>query len=114
MSEISVWYWPTLIFIALLGMWDLYSKIRAFEFSGFHFYLTAGILEGAPFFIGAVIFAFYPNAGIGLFFFMYILSRMAKGWERSQEQKVNQKEPSRWDEWQSKRSRQSFLSRLFL
>jgi hypothetical protein len=115
MIPTDFWYWLAFVPLLLLWCWLLIGKIRASALSGFRFYWIAGLLQAVPFFVSAILFIFFPRFGIGWFLVVALIpSMLSQRWERSQEKKAEQAEPSRWEAWESKRAQQRFWSRLFL
>lgn len=110
----NIWLWLSSVLCIVLGAWYCLGKIRASQVSGYSFYVTAGILQGAPFFIGAIWLFFDPNVTIGWFFLVYISSRLGVLWTGLQEQKAQKLDPARWETWRAQRAQFSPLNRLFL
>ena len=114
MSQESFWYWLALIVIPLLGLWYFVSNIRASVISGYSFYIATALLQGVPFFLVSILFVFFPNTGIALFFLAYIPNQLGKFWNSLQERKARENDPARWEVWQMKRAKLSTWNRLFL
>ena len=113
MVKNSFWYWAAFIFLVVVGFWLLLKMVRAYRLSGFRFYLFSGFIFGLPFIFWALIFYYFPNAGIIPFFFVFIITRLGQEWGKDQEEKASQTDASRWEEYQSRVSKEGLLARIF-
>jgi hypothetical protein len=102
------------VFITLVGIWVIYSMVRAYRLSGYRFYLTTGLVAGIPYVLRALVFYYAPSLVLILFLVVLVLSRIGPEWGKDQEEKAERDDPSRWAEWRSKRSKRNLIDRLFL
>jgi hypothetical protein len=113
MPENSLWFWATFLLLLLIGFWVLAKLVRAYRLSGFRFYLYSGLILGIPFLAWALIFYYYPKAGIIPYFFLFIITRLGMEWANDQEEKAGQAEPEKMEAYQRKVRSQSFIVRNF-
>jgi hypothetical protein len=113
MPENSVWYWATFVLLTLIGFWVLLKMVRAYRLSGFRFYLYSGLILGIPFLVWALIFYYYPKAGIVPYLILFIITRLGMEWGTDQEEKASQAEPEKMEAYQRKVRKLSFIVRNF-
>jgi len=111
----NLWYWATFAFLLWVGVWLLHGQMRAYRLSGYRFYLLAGCILSAPFFILALWFYFSPGPSAVIpFLFVILVTRIGAEWAKDREEMAAEQDPERWRVWQNTVAAQNWIGRLFL
>jgi hypothetical protein len=106
--------WPVTVLAVFLlaGLWHVVRNINTFKATQYRFYLTSALFQGGPFFLGAIVYFFFPENGYTLIIIAFIANQVGRIWLINQEKQEQEKNAEAWHAWLVRRTKMNVWRRL--